>query len=713
MKSFSRHFVDNVCIFSRSVEEHFSHVKRVIQALTKADLILNPDKCHIGMRSTYLLGFCISEKGRSLDPRKLSNLQEYSKPTTGKQMQRFLGLINYFCDHLPLAAHLTSPLDALHHLEKSKTITWNKKLQAHFEAIKSILVSNIVLKPVDITKPLHVITDASNYGIGAALYQEDINNNGGKQTTRITYNGFMARSLSTSERNYPTTNRELLAIVFALKKFHKFLYRRHFTVHTDHRSLTYLFTQETVNPMMINWMETLLSYDFDVVYVPGILNILSDKLSRIFQTTMELEGGDELSQSHTLQKKRKLDKEKEKKNIKVFYIQNPKKFTDKGYIIPKEKDRKDILDEAHKFGHFGADHIVKHIHNLNMHWPNLLADAVQYVSQCPTCQKYNVHKRGYNPQKPVYSYMPGDSYAMDLAGPFKSNAGQYTYLLIVVDICTRFVILEPLVDKTAKCVAMALIKIFSLVRYPRHFTISDNGTEFKNELINNMFKLMAIDKRYITAYHPASNLSERLVQSTKKVLAKIMEGNGENWHYYVPAVQLMLNNKVSKRLNSTPFSLMFARSMNDVIRYDDKDEAKEMSYMTHEELMNRIDYMSNIIFPAIAERTKAYTDIQKGITDKKHRVIDYPEGSYVMVRVRDRYNNLSPAYQEPYSAVRKTTGGSYVLKDEKDILMSRNYSPEELKLNSQEEIVSEDEVYVIEAIIDHKDEPGNREYLVH
>ncbi|KAG1167990.1 hypothetical protein G6F71_009313 [Rhizopus microsporus] len=147
--------------------------------------------------------------------------------------------------------------------------------------------------------------------------------------------------------------------------------------------------------------------------------------------------------------------------------------------------------------------------------------------------------------------------------------------------------------------------------YPRHFTISDNGPEFKNELINYMFKLMAIDKRYITAYHPASNLSERFVQSTKKVLAKIMEGNGKDWHYYVPAVQLMLNNKVSKRLNSTPFSLMFARRMNDFIRYDDKGESKEKSYMTHEELVNRIDYMSNIIFLAIAERTKAYTDIQK------------------------------------------------------------------------------------------------------
>ncbi|CEG71641.1 hypothetical protein RMATCC62417_07343 [Rhizopus microsporus] len=498
MKSFSRHFVDDVCTFSRSVEEHFNHVKRVIQALTKAGLILNPDKCHIGMRSTYLLGFCISEKERSLDPRKLSELQDYPKPTTGRQMQRFLGLINYFWDHLPLAAHLTAPLDALRHLEKTKTITWTTNLEAHFEAIKSILVSNIVLQPVNITKPIHVITDASNYGIGVALYQENITTDkDGKKTTCTIYNGFIARSLSTSEHNYPTTKRELLAIVFALKKFHKFLWGRHFTVHTDHRSLTYLFTQDTVNPMMINWMETLLNYSFDVVYVSGILNILSDKLSRIFQTTMELEGRDELPQSYMLEKKRKFDKAKEKRrNVKVFYVQNPNKFTDKGYIIPDEKDRKDILDEAHQFDHFGADHIVKHIHNLGMHWPNLLVDAVKYVSQCRTCQKYNVHKRGHNPQKPVYSYMLGDSYAMDLAGSFKSNAGQYIYLLIVVDICTRFVILEPLFDKTAECVAMALIKIFSVMGYPRHFTISDNGTEFKNELINNMFKLMTIDKRY-------------------------------------------------------------------------------------------------------------------------------------------------------------------------------------------------------------------------
>jgi len=716
MKSFSRHFVDDVCIFSRSVPEHFSHVKRVITALTQSGLILNPEKCHFGMKSTYLLGFCISEQGRSLDTRKLSNLHDYSPPTNGKQMQRFLGLINYLRDHIPMAAHLTAPLDALRHLETSKKIVWNDTLNRHFRAIIDTLVSNVVLKPVDPSKPMHVITDASNYGIGAALYQETvITNKDGKKITHVAYNGFMARSLSKSERNYPTTKRELLAIVFALKKFHKFVYGRHFTVHTDHRCLTYLLTQDTINPMMTRWIETILTYDFDVVYVPGILNILSDKLSRIFMTTLELEGGSEISDDNKLEEKRKDQKQKHNSgnNAKVFYIQNPTKFSDKNYVTPPEADRKDILDDAHKFGHFGADHIVKHIHNNDMHWPNLLSDAVKYVSQCPTCQKYNIHKRGYNPQRPVYSYMPGDSYAMDLAGPFKSFEGKYTYLLIVVDVCTRFVMLDTLVDKTAKSVATALIKMFSLVGYPRHFSISDNGTEFKNQLIHTMFKLMAIDKRHITAYHPASNLSERFVQSTKKVLAKLMEGQSGDWHYYVPSVQLMMNNKVSKRLNTTPFSLMFARRMNDFINYDDNDgNPQTIPYMSHEDLMDRIDYMSSIVFPAISERTKAYINLQKGIADKKHILIDFPEGSHVMLRVRDRYNNLSPAYQGPYTVVRKTEGGTYILNDEEGILMSRAYTPEELKLISQDQLVSVDELYTVESIITHRGSKGHREYLV-
>ncbi|KAG1391216.1 hypothetical protein G6F58_012766 [Rhizopus delemar] len=175
----------------------------------------------------------------------------------------------------------------------------------------------------------------------------------------------MARSLSQSERNYSVTRRELLAIVFALKKFHKFLYGHHFTLYSDHRALTYLFTSDELNPMMVGWMDTLLSYDFDIIHIPGVQNVLPDALSRLFPPEKELAGSDSNSSTvkhQNLAYKPNLKKEHElkmkKENRKVFYVQSPTKFSDKDYITPPYEDRQEILDGVHKFGHFGADHIL-------------------------------------------------------------------------------------------------------------------------------------------------------------------------------------------------------------------------------------------------------------------------------------------------------------------------------------------------------------------
>jgi hypothetical protein len=158
---------------------------------------------------------------------------------------------------------------------------------------------------------------------------------------------------------------------------------------------------------------------------------------------------------------------------------------------------------------------------------------------------------------------------------------------------------------------------------------------------------------------------------------------------------------------------MFARNMNDYIDYrDDAGNKLKKEYMPHDELLKRIDYMSQVVFPAIQDKTDIYTDRQKEKADSKNRQLSFPEGSYVMVRDREQTNSLSPAFKGPYRVVRQTQGGSYILRDIDETLMSRNYSPEELKLISQDEIIPRNELYEIEAIIDHRGEPGNREYLV-
>ncbi|KAG1247247.1 hypothetical protein G6F68_014281 [Rhizopus microsporus] len=197
--------------------------------------------------------------------------------------------------------------------------------------------------------------------------------------------------------------------------------------------------------------------------------------------------------------------------------------------------------------------------SLNVLWTNLLADAVEFVRKCPTCQKFNIVKKGYYLHRPVYAYIPGDGYAMDLAGPFGSSSNEYIYLLVVVDICTRFCILRPIKDKTAKSVATALIDIFSILELPRHFVISDNGTEFKNEITKMLFYAFGVERRFSTPYHPAGNgIAERFVQSAKRTIEKVLGGASEDWQLYVPVAQLMINNEISTRTLSTPFSLMFA-----------------------------------------------------------------------------------------------------------------------------------------------------------
>lgn len=231
MQDFVLCFVDDIVVFSHTMEEHIAHVARAIKALTDVNLILNADKCHFAQKAVYLLGFCVSEKGRTLDPRKLTNIHTWPIPKSGKDIQRFLGVVNYFREHIPNISTITAPLDHLRHAGSLKHL-WTDEHSDAFIAIRRILINTPILRYPNLKYPFSVATDASNVGIGAVLYQIIDG-----ETRHIS---FMARAFSRSERNYSTTKRELLAVIYALEKFHQYLWDNHFILYTDHRALTYL-----------------------------------------------------------------------------------------------------------------------------------------------------------------------------------------------------------------------------------------------------------------------------------------------------------------------------------------------------------------------------------------------------------------------------------------------------------------------------------------
>jgi hypothetical protein len=224
---------------------------------------------------------------------------------------------------------------------------------------------------------------------------------------------------------------------------------------------------------------------------------------------------------------------------------------------------------------------------------------------------------------------------------------------------------------------------------------------------------MKIDKRLSTAYYPQSNGgAERAVQNTKKLLSKLILGNSEdNWDMIVNSVQLMINCKISKRTQTSPFNLMFARKMtNEYPLFSDPPD--KLDPMDTDELLKRIEYMSDIVFPAIKERTEAYNNLMKQQFDDNHRLIVFPLGSFVVVKKKGIKKSLTPVYEGPYEVVRKTTNNNYTLRDEMGLLIPRDFTPSELKLVSMDALIAKEEVYEFDGIVDHRGEAGHREYKV-
>jgi hypothetical protein len=200
------------------------------------------------------LGHRINAEGIKVAREKLVQMGEWKIPTSGEMIMKQTGFLNYFRDFIPGYAKLMAPIEKLRFADN---IEWSDEHQAINRKIRSILESDLIISHPNYAEPFLVATDASKLGIGAALFQEI---EGQKSYIR-----FSSRSLSSSEQNYGATKRELLAIVFALKAFRAYIWGSRFKVLTDHKALTFMFSQKKTNELIDRWFETLLDFDFEII----------------------------------------------------------------------------------------------------------------------------------------------------------------------------------------------------------------------------------------------------------------------------------------------------------------------------------------------------------------------------------------------------------------------------------------------------------------
>jgi hypothetical protein len=253
------------------------------------------------------------------------------------------------------------------------------------------------------------------------------------------------------------------------------------------------------------------------------------------------------------------------------------------------------------------------------HWSSMRQDCIKIVKACLACQQFNIGKHGFHPLKFILALLPFDHIAIDLKEFIESLKGN-TYLLVVVDVCTRYVFLRTLRDKSTYSIASALFVLFCDIGFPR-IVQSDNGPEFVNAELKELIQLSQMDHRLITAYHPRANgLVERWVQTTSQTIYKLLNGRDTHWDNYVPSVQFYTNLKVSKFHNFSPYSLLFARQANHFLHLP--TDATESSTMTlPETLKERLEYMTKVVYPTVFEKVTKAKKFQEEVFNQKNKMI--------------------------------------------------------------------------------------------
>ena len=224
-----RCYLDDIIITGKSTEEHLNHLSQVLEQLQNKGFRLKKDKCHFLQSSVEYLGHVIDTNGLHTTPTKQQAIAEARAPTNTSELRSFLGLVNYYGRFLPNVSTTLHPLNRL--LRKGAAWAWSKKCEETFQAIKGMLSSDQVLTHYNPTLPLSLAADASAYGVGAVISQTYAD--GGERPI-----AYASRTLMTAGQKYAQVEKEVLALVFGVKRFHQYLYGRIFTLITDHKPLT-------------------------------------------------------------------------------------------------------------------------------------------------------------------------------------------------------------------------------------------------------------------------------------------------------------------------------------------------------------------------------------------------------------------------------------------------------------------------------------------
>lgn len=492
--------------------------KQVLSTLRAYEILLNYEKCIVRKKEVTFLGHQLSEEGISPMKGKTEAIQSFRAPTTTQEVKSFLGLAGYLMKFIPDYATMNEPLREL--TKKDVTFVWKKDQQSAFDKIRQALCNPPILGYFDSSDRTIVITDASPVGLGAVLTQIDSNN----RTRVICY---ISKSLTVVEKRYCQSEKEALAVVWALERLREYLLGIKFTVVSDYKSLKTIFTKQIVNCARIErWVLRLQGFDFLVKYGSGKENI-ADALSRMSITEakpfdeetemyinfihstaavdiIEVEEATRNDAEMTLLRKA-IDSDnfddEQLKGYKTF----SKEFGYSGDVIirrdrivipPCLRDR--MLELGHE-GHPGITVMKTRLRD-RCWWPGMDSQVEKFVKHCDDCRMVS------QPNKPAplvvrpFPAEPWSEIAIDFMGPLPNGK----HILVVIDYYSRYLEAEFMTSITAESTVKVLRRMFVRLGNPRSITL-DNGRQFCSKIFKEFCQSQKIELRHTTPYWPQAN----------------------------------------------------------------------------------------------------------------------------------------------------------------------------------------------------------------